>query len=121
MNALLIIAHGSRRNASNEEVRTLVKQVREHAGGRFSRVEPAFLELAEPDIPGAIARCYGAGVRDIVCVPYLLSAGAHVAQDIPAALDEACARHPGLQIGLRPHIGSLPGMVDLLLSATGLD
>ena len=121
MNALIIIAHGSRRSASNEEVRTLVERLRERAGQAFGRVEPAFLELAEPDIPGAIARCYEAGVRDIVAVPYLLSAGAHVAQDIPEALDQARARHPGLQISLRPHIGSLSGMVDLLLSATGLD
>ena len=51
MHALLLIAHGSRREASNQEVRELAARLERIAGDRFGRVIPAFLELAEPDIP----------------------------------------------------------------------
>ncbi|MBA1332368.1 cobalamin biosynthesis protein CbiX, partial [Candidatus Endoriftia persephone str. Guaymas] len=44
--ALLIVAHGSRREASNQEVRQLTERVRVRAGPLYSEVACAFLELA---------------------------------------------------------------------------
>jgi len=46
MKALLLIAHGSRRAESNDEIRALTQKMKTLAGGRFSEVESAFLELA---------------------------------------------------------------------------
>jgi len=53
--SLLIITHGSRRVASNDEDRQLVDQVRAQAGNAYDDVETAFLELAEPSIPDGLA------------------------------------------------------------------
>lgn len=117
MKALLIIAHGSRRAASNAEVHTLVDRLRPLAAGQFPHVAAAFLELAEPDIPGAVAQCVAAGATEIIAVPYLLSAGTHVAQDIPEALITAQVKHAGLQIHLRPHLGAHPGIAQVLLES----
>ena len=47
---LLIIAHGSRREASNDEVRRLADRVRALCAPGIADVEVAFLELAEPSI-----------------------------------------------------------------------
>ena len=84
MKSLLIVAHGSRRAASNDEVRALSERVARQAGDAYRRVECAFLELAEPSIPDGIQAEIDAGAVDITVVPYFLSAGRHVAEDIPA-------------------------------------
>ena len=47
-----------------------------------------FLELAEPSIPDGIQRCIDAGATEVVVVPYFLSAGRHVSEDIPAEVEK---------------------------------
>ena len=54
MKALLLIVHGSRREASNEEVMALAKRIQINSPGHFEMVVPAFLALAEPSTPEAI-------------------------------------------------------------------
>ncbi len=94
MQALLLIAHGSRREASNQEVRDLAKRLSQAAGKHLDLVVPAFLELAEPDIPRGVDRCVEAGATSVKVVPYFLSAGRHVATDIPDELEKARRQHP---------------------------
>jgi sirohydrochlorin ferrochelatase len=114
MHSLLIIAHGSRRAASNDEVRTLAAAVRAQAGAAYEQVETAFLELAEPSIPDGLAALAAQGATDIVAFPYFLAAGTHVAQDIPAAIAEFSAAHPQVRVRLTAHLGAsaaLPGAI----------
>ena len=54
--SLLLVAHGSRREASNDEVRALTTRLRAAADGRFHQVDCAFLELASPLIPDGLVR-----------------------------------------------------------------
>lgn len=115
MHALLLIAHGSRRQASNCEVRELAKKVEALADGQFSHVSCAFLELAEPDIATGIARCVGDGATEITVVPYFLSAGRHVAEDIPREVDAAAMTHPSVVLHLCSHIGAGNEVQALLL------
>ena len=49
--ALLLVAHGSRRTASNLEVAQLAGQLQASLQADFMLVKSAFLELAEPTIP----------------------------------------------------------------------
>ena len=51
ISALLLIAHGSRQAEANQDLHDVVQSLR--AQGRYSIVEPAFLELAEPSIEEA--------------------------------------------------------------------
>ena len=53
--ALLLIAHGSRQQAANDDLHHLADRFA--AGGTYPIVEACFLELAEPDIPTGGARC----------------------------------------------------------------
>ncbi len=119
MKALLLVAHGSRREASNEEVRALARRMARDHGGGFARVEAAFLELAEPSIAEGIGALAAAGAREVVVLPYFLSAGRHVSQDIPAEVERARARHPETVIRLAPHLGSAPGVAALLAELAG--
>ncbi len=112
---LLVVAHGSRRAASNEEVKAMVDRLRVVQGDRFAGIEAAFLELAEPSIEDGLASLAERGARHIVVMPYFLAAGSHVSQDIPEILDAFRAGHPGIRLTLKPHIGSSDGMGRLVL------
>lgn len=103
---LLIVAHGSRRQASNDEVRKLGERVRRLNTPGIDDVHVAFLELAEPGIPEVLAHCVAAGANEIVVFPYFLAAGTHVAADIPEHIDAFCARQPQVKVTLTPHLGA---------------
>ncbi len=116
MKALLVVAHGSRRTASNDEVRKLCERLQqEQQGEDFGIISAGFLELAEPSIPEGIAQCIQNGADYVVVVPYFLSAGRHVSQDIPAEVEKARTEHPQVIIRLAPYLGSAPGISKLLL------
>ena len=117
--ALIIIAHGSRRQQSNDEVRHLAEQIEQHAGARFASVRCAYLELADPDIPTAIDQAIAGGANELHLVPYFLSAGHHVAHDIPEIVTQKRHQHPDVHIHLDDHLGSAPGMAQLVLDLLG--
>jgi sirohydrochlorin ferrochelatase len=116
MHALLLIAHGSRRETSNQEVRELAARLEQTVGDRFDRVIPAFLELAEPDIPNGVDLCVESGATTVTAVPYFLSAGRHVASDIPAELDKAARKHQAVTILQSDYLGKHESIPELLLS-----
>lgn len=118
MKSLLLVAHGSRRAASNDEVRELTKRVAQQAGADYGYVSCGFLELAEPSIPDGIQECIDQGAKEVVVLPYFLSAGRHVAEDIPAEVKIKQDEYAGVDIKIVPYLGSAAGIVDLLL---GLD
>lgn len=114
--ALLLVAHGSRHDASNDEVRALTVSVRNAAGERFDAVDCAFLELADPAIPDGIERLIEDGADDITVLPYFLAAGRHVSEDIPAQVDEKRFEHPDINIAIAPYFGTAEAIPHLLLS-----
>jgi sirohydrochlorin ferrochelatase len=120
MHALLLIAHGSRREASNQEVRDLAERLAHLAAERFDRVVPAFLELAEPSIQAGVEICAEAGATRVTVLPYFLSAGRHVASDIPTELGKAARKHQGLTVYQCDYLGKHSSIPELLL-ALGLD
>jgi sirohydrochlorin ferrochelatase len=124
MKALLIIAHGSRRKASNDEVRRLADRIRENAEPAFGLVASAFLEISSPQMDSAITDLAEEGATSIVVFPYFLAAGTHVANDIPRIVEEEKKTHPKINFEILPHLGALQGISSLILnhiynSATG--
>lgn len=119
--ALLIVAHGSRRAASNDEVRALTGRVRDTADGRFGAVECAFLELAEPGIPAGLEALIARGARRIRVVPYFLAAGRHVAEDIPDEIADVRSANPDVSITIAPYLGRSEHMAGLLLDMAAAD
>ncbi|CAM5555646.1 sirohydrochlorin chelatase [Streptomyces spiroverticillatus] len=109
--ALLLIAHGSRDPRHAATVHALAERVRERQPG--TRVEVSFLDFNSPSVPVTLTRLAGAGVRDVVALPLLLTRAFHAKADIPSVLDEASARLPHLRITRAEVLGPSP----LLLSA----
>ena len=115
MKALLLVAHGSRRENSNEEVRALARAMAAHVDNCYQQVASAFLELAEPSIPDGLRALIASGANEITVVPYFLSAGRHVVEDIPAEVHKVVAEHPDVPIHLAPYLGTSSVMPQLLL------
>lgn len=116
MNALLLIAHGSRRNVSNKEVLGLADDLARLAGNKFDLVKACFLELAEPGIDEAISVCAQQEIQNITVLPYFLSAGRHVVEDVPQELAKSSRKYPDLSISVCTHVGALDAMPTLLLN-----
>ena len=110
--ALLLIAHGSRRSEANADLEYVAAALRER--GRYPDVQVSFLELAEPDIETGGALCVVRGATDVILLPYFLSPGKHVVEDLTAARDRLAARFPAARFVLAEPLGCHPLLLDVL-------
>jgi len=117
MKALVIVAHGSSREASNQEVIALAVRMKESLASEYPLVNAGFLELAEPLIPASIEQCIEQGATDISVLPYFLSAGRHVQEDVPNEVQSVINKFPKVKITILSHIGGLPQMDNLIREA----
>ncbi len=111
--ALLLIAHGSREVAANQDLHHLAAQLRKH--GRYGIVEASFLELAEPNIEQGGDRCMELGATTVILVPYFLSAGVHVRRDLTEARSLLSQRYREVTFRLAEPLGPHPLLVELVL------
>ena len=116
MKALLLVAHGSRREESNDEVSRLGDVLAGYAGSRFQHIACGFLEHGSPNLVDGVGGCAAAGAREVIVLPYFLAAGMHVTEDIPLLVEEARRVHSSVDITLAPYIGSAAGLVEAILS-----
>jgi sirohydrochlorin ferrochelatase len=111
--ALLLIAHGSRQEGANADLRDIVGQMRKR--GDFAIVEGAFLELAEPTIEESAARCVDQGASRVVLVPYFLSAGVHVKQDLTEIRRKLSDNFPAVDFRLAEPLGPHPLLFEIVV------
>lgn len=93
---ILLIDHGSKREASNEHLHYLAQiyQYRHNEGkdGERTVVRGAHMEIATPSILTSLRELITVDqVTKIVCVPYFLSPGRHATTDVPNLIEEAKA------------------------------
>ena len=112
--SLLIVAHGSRRTESNEEVMLIAKKLSAITASDFSDVSYGFLELAEPSIPDAIIQCINSGADSVTILPYFLSAGRHVTIDIPNEVLKVQKQYPEFPLIVTPYLGAAEGLLDVI-------
>lgn len=112
--AVLLIAHGSRLEPANADLRELAARL--STAGPRPIVVASFLELAEPDIPSGGAACVARGACRVLMIPYFLSAGVHIMRDLAQARQELTASHPDVEFVLGPPLGPHP-LLDQLVEA----
>ena len=120
MKALVLVAHGSRRKQSNEEVVELATKLKLHCNNEYDMVHAGFLELASPSIPEGIQNCIDAGATQVTVLPYFLNSGRHVVEDIPNEVNQARAANPKSDIRIAQHLGASDLMMDLLISSASI-
>ncbi len=89
---ILLLGHGSRRNAANAELQALAGLVE---AGLGMRVLPVYFQFERPNLADEVERLVSEGIEEIIVVPALLFPGIHMREDIPAVLKELEARYGG--------------------------
>lgn len=117
MKALLLVAHGSRRKLSNDEVFILADKLKSNCSEQYAIIHAAFLEIAEPLIPDGIKQCIDDGATSIIVLPYFLNSGRHVTEDIPEIVNAARTSYPHIEINVAAHLGASDLMMDLLITS----
>ncbi len=113
MTGFIVFAHGSRIESANQAVREIAARMA--ASGQHT-VEPAFLELGQPDLAGAVQRLSALGVSRIIVIPYFLMLGTHLQRDLPRLVRQAVSAFNGaIQIEVTPPLSGHPALLEALL------
>ncbi len=115
MEALIIVAHGSKVKSSNDEIVNIVSKIKFNVDDKVL-VFHAFLELSEPSIFIAINKAIAENCKKIKIFPYFLAAGKHVQEDIPCEIKKFKKLHPEIEFILLPHIGNCNGIENMIIS-----
>lgn len=114
MTGFIVFAHGSRVESANQAVRDAAARMAE-LERHGAPVEPAFLELGDPDLTGAARRLASRGVSRIVVIPYFLTLGTHMQRDLPRLAQAAAQAIGGIEIEITAPLDGHPGLIDALL------
>lgn len=110
--ALVVFAHGSRIEEANEAVRRLAAETAEQSG--FSVWRTAFLELGKPDLAAAVSELADEGARRVVIIPYFLTMGVHLSQDLPRMVAALRREHREIEILCSPPLDGHPALPEIL-------
>ncbi|RMG39914.1 MAG: cobalamin biosynthesis protein CbiX [Planctomycetota bacterium] len=111
--ALVLVAHGSRRREANEDLQRLADQLAGRVGPDVA-VRWAYLELAAPSIPEALQCAAADGARQVVIAPVFLSAGRHVQEDIRRIAADFRRHFPHIDLRIAAPIGLHPKLADIV-------
>lgn len=114
MKSIVLIAHGSRLQSSNDEAKQLVHKLAEELVAQYPIFEIAFLELTRPSIAEAIESCIQQGASEVCVMPYFLCAGHHVIRDIPNEIKPLQEKYPHMPFHITGHVGSSDLITQLL-------
>ncbi len=77
-------------------------------------VEHAFLQYVPPSLPDMVAHCVSKGAERVVIVPFFVQPGAHVAKDIPEAVEQLRRKYPRVIFSVTDHVGVHPLMTEIV-------
>lgn len=91
---IIIVDHGSRRPESNQMLEEIASLFARRFEVLYDIVEPAHMELAEPSIATAYAKCVERGATQVIVTPFFLGPGKHWTGDIPSLTAAAAKDFP---------------------------
>ena len=115
--AVLLIAHGSRRKEANDDLVRLAEMVR--ARNEYDVVEIAYLEVVVPTIPDGGWACVASGATRVLMLPFFLSAGSHVTEDLERHRREMEDEYAPVRFELCKPLGLHPQLVDVVFARLG--
>jgi sirohydrochlorin ferrochelatase len=116
MTAFVVFAHGSRVESANQAVREVAARMAE--SGHYA-VEPAFLELGQPDLAGAAALLVARGATRIVVIPYFLTLGTHLQRDLPRLVENTARQIGHVEMEVTAPLDGHPALLQALLDRAG--
>lgn len=94
--ALILFAHGARAASWAEPFLRLQKLTQESSPEL--KVELAFLELMQPQLPEVVKNLVDQSYESITITPIFLGQGGHLIRDLPLMVEEIRQQYPDLQI-----------------------
>ena len=110
--AVIVIDHGSRRQAANDMLIEVVAQYKAVTG--VATVEAAHMELAEPNLEDAVRACARNDVTNIVIHPYFLAPGRHSTEDIPRMVAAVAEAYPEIEFHVSEPLGVAPELATVM-------
>lgn len=114
--AVLIVDHGSRKQAANDMIFEVVKACQKRLPHHI--VKGAHMELAEPTILDGFEACIQEGANYITVVPFMLSPGRHSTEDIPQLCKEASQIHSNIPYCVTSHFGQHDLVAEIIAQKT---
>ena len=109
--ALLLIGHGSRNRDGNKEILHFAAQWRDRHPDW--RIEVCFIEHADVLLNEGLDRA-ARNAKRVIAIPFILNAAGHVKMELPAAVEQARERHPGVHFDVVRHLGMGREIFDVL-------
>jgi sirohydrochlorin ferrochelatase len=116
---ILIIDHGSIKEAANHMLECVGELVQRMAGDAVV-VRVAHMELAAPTIADGFAACVAAGATEIVAFPYMLSPGKHSTRDIPRIVAAVAEQYAGIHVQVTTAFGVNEQLAAVVLAKAGV-
>ena len=117
--AVIVLSHGTKTEGAGDPGQRIIAQVKKRGGHEI--VEQAFLQHTLPALMETIESCARKNAERIVIVPYFMQPGAHVTRDIPALIEQARKKHPGIEILMTDFVGSHPLMAEIVMDLVQRD
>lgn len=108
---ILLIGHGSRESAGNDEIHAFVAQWR--ARQPDWRIEVCFIEFAPPSLHDGLVQA-ARGARRVLVLPLILNAAGHVKMEIPEAIEHAREHCPDTEFLYGSHLTACDPVLAIL-------
>lgn len=116
--AIILVDHGSRLSEANQVLEEIALRLQKQLPDYY--VQTAHMELAEPSIEQAFARCDQRDIESVIVFPYFLGPGLHSSQDIPELCREAAEKYPGITYKVVQPLGVHDKIVDIIRERMGI-
>ena len=80
----------------------------------LSKIYPAYLQLAKPDLGQSLERLAKAGCRRIIIIPFFLFVGNHVSRDIPEIIEQEKKKYPDVPFIYTENLGEDSRIADIV-------
>ncbi len=114
MKGIIFIAHGSKKEKSNNEFLKLIENISKK-DSTYDLKKAAFLEAAEPNIDSCVEEFIKVGAKEIYLYPFFLNSGKHVLIDLPETLKRLEKNYPKIEFTLFDHFGKSSGIEEIIL------
>ncbi len=113
MKSALVIAHGSRKDSTNDMFFEILEMVKEMSPD--THVEGAFISFSDIDIESSLEKLVNMGSTEIDIIPYLLFAGDHFNSTIPEKTEQFMKNHKDVKVNYKKSLGVDRRLAEILV------
>ena len=110
MRAILLLAHGSREDATERTMEKIVEHIKSELSEEIAEndyiVKEAYLQFRNRNLSNVLDELLLEGADDIIIIPYFLFEGVHIKEDIPKEIEDFLSTHKNVKITMGNTLGS---------------